>query len=194
MLRTQNEFRNFGFTNARDHRTWFIAEYRVKTSEMLKPQVNWTLPDGSSRRLYADRAIRTTGVWTFFQRIGIFAGGRKRAIVAVILQTNMLAMPEFDETPAEIEDEIKIGNYQSLRNSRRADIPLQSHLVIICGCIQICRARIQGGCSRNFTGGWPRRGRAWWWCSSPFRLARLRGGAICFSAWRAAFSFASVIL
>ena len=34
-------------------------------------------------------------------------------------------MPEFDEKPAEIENEIKISSYQSLRNSRRADIPLK---------------------------------------------------------------------
>ena len=81
---TQNEFRNFGFTNARDHRTWFIAEYRLKTAEMLKPQVNWTLPDGSSHRLYADRAIRIDRRLDFFQRVGIFAGGRNRAAVAVI--------------------------------------------------------------------------------------------------------------
>jgi lipopolysaccharide export LptBFGC system permease protein LptF len=62
----QNQFRNFGFTNAREHRAWLIGEYRVKTAEMLKPQVDWIPPDGSSRRLYAERAIRTNGVWTFF--------------------------------------------------------------------------------------------------------------------------------
>jgi len=121
---TQNEFRNFGFTNARDHRTWFIAEYRVKTSEMLKPQVNWTLPDGSSHRLYADRAIRIAGVWTFFNASG-YSQADASAPLLPSFQTNMLAMPEFTEKPAEIEDEIKIGSYQSLRNSRRADIPLK---------------------------------------------------------------------
>ena len=65
---TRNQFRNFGFTNAREHRTrtWFIGEYRPETAEMLKPQVNWTLPDGSSHRLYADHAVRMGGVWTFF--------------------------------------------------------------------------------------------------------------------------------
>ena len=81
---TQNEFRNFGFTNARDHRTWFIAEYRVKTAEMLKPQVNWTLPDGSSHRLYADRAIRINGVWTFFNAAEYSQADARRTTVAVI--------------------------------------------------------------------------------------------------------------
>ena len=120
----QAEFRNFGFTNARDHRTWFIAEYRVKTAEMLKPQVNWTLPDGSSHRLYADRAIRITGVWTFFNAAG-YSQTDASAPLLPSFQTNALAMPEFTEKPAEIEDEIKIGSYRNLRNSRRADIPLK---------------------------------------------------------------------
>ena len=33
-------------------------------------------------------------------------------------------MPEFDETPKEIESEIKISSYQNFRTSRKADIPL----------------------------------------------------------------------
>ena len=120
---TQNEFRNFGFTNARDHRTWFIAEYRVKTAEMLKPQVNWTPPDGSSHRLYADRAIRITGVWTFFNATG-YSQTDASAPLLPSLQTNVLAMPEFDETPKEIRSEIKISAYGSLRNPRKTNIPL----------------------------------------------------------------------
>ena len=123
-VETQNDFRNFGFTNARDHRSWFIAEYRVKTAEMLKPQVNWTLPDGSSHRLYADRAIRITGVWIFFNAAE-YSQTDASAPLLPSFQTNVLAMPEFTEKPAEIEDEIKISSYQGLRNSRRADIPLR---------------------------------------------------------------------
>ena len=33
-------------------------------------------------------------------------------------------MPEFDETPQEIQSEIKISSYQNLRTSRKPDIPL----------------------------------------------------------------------
>src|SRR5271170_135870 len=33
----QNEFRNFGFTNARGHRAWFIGEYHLATAEMFQP-------------------------------------------------------------------------------------------------------------------------------------------------------------
>jgi lipopolysaccharide export LptBFGC system permease protein LptF len=41
------------------------------------------------------------------------------------LQTNELAMPELDETPAEIRSEIKISRYLSLGGMREADIPLK---------------------------------------------------------------------
>ncbi len=121
---TQNEFRNFGFTNARGHRTWFMNEYRLKTSEMLKPQVNWNLPDGSSRRLYADRAVRTNGVWTFFN-VAEYSQADASAPLVPSLQTNELAMPEFDETPSQIQSEIKISGYLGLDGTRKADIPLK---------------------------------------------------------------------
>ncbi len=120
----KNEFRNFGFTNARDQRTWFITEYHPKTAEMIKPQVNWTLPDGSSHRLYADRAVRTNGVWTFYN-VSEYTQTNASAPLLPSMQTNVLAMPEFAEKPSEIEDEVKISSYQGLRTSRRADIPLK---------------------------------------------------------------------
>jgi lipopolysaccharide export system permease protein len=119
----QNQFRNFGFTNAREHRAWLIGEYRVKTAEMLKPQVDWIPPDGSSRRLYAERAIRTNGVWTFFD-VKEYAQTGADTPLLPSFQTSVLAMPEFTETPKQIESEIKIGNFLSVRSTRRADIPL----------------------------------------------------------------------
>jgi lipopolysaccharide export system permease protein len=120
----QADSRNFGFTNARDHRTWLIAEYHPKIAEMIKPQVNWKLPDGSSHSLYADRAVYTNGGWTFFNA-SEYLQMSPNAPLLPSFQTNTLAMPEFTEKPSEIEDEIKISSYQSLRNSRRADIPLK---------------------------------------------------------------------
>jgi LPS export ABC transporter permease LptG len=126
----KNDFRNFGFTNARDHRTWFVGQYNKKTAEMIKPQVDWSLPDGSSRRLYADRAIRTNGVWTFYN-VSEYAQASARAPLLPAWQTNVLAMPEFDETPQEIQSEIKISSYQNLHISHKADIPLADILAYL---------------------------------------------------------------
>jgi lipopolysaccharide export system permease protein len=119
----QTEFRNFGFTNARDHRAWIIGEYRAKSAEMLKPRVDWTLPDGSLRGLDADRAIRTNGVWVFFN-VKEFKQANDSAQPVPFFQTNVLAMPGFDETPAEIQSGIKISAYENEHRTRKADIPL----------------------------------------------------------------------
>ena len=90
---------------------------------MLNPIVSWTLPDGSIRQLKADRAVRTNGVWTFFGAKE-FEQANAGAPLLPSFQTNVLPMPEFDETPKEILSEIKISEYQGLRASRRPDIPL----------------------------------------------------------------------
>jgi lipopolysaccharide export system permease protein len=117
----QDQFR--GFANARAHRLWQFESYRVKTSEIMVPNVSWTLPDGSSRLLHADRAIRTNGVWTFFN-VDQYAQADATAPLVRSLQTNVLAMPEFEETPAEIRSEIKISAYAYQHRTRKADIPL----------------------------------------------------------------------
>jgi lipopolysaccharide export system permease protein len=116
-------FFDFGFTNKREHRAWFITEYNVKTVEMVKPQVSWTLADGSIHRLYADRAIRTNGVWTFLNAAEEMQTDANAALLPVF-QTNVLAMPEFHETPAEIQSAIKISSYDNKLSARKADIPL----------------------------------------------------------------------
>lgn len=122
-LAKKSEYHNFGFTNVRDHRAWFITEYRVKTGEMVKPQVNWMLPDGSSHRLNADRAMRTNGVWIFFD-VAEYSQADATAPLLPSLQTNVLAMPEFAETPEEIQSAFKISAYEGLPGAHRADIPL----------------------------------------------------------------------
>ncbi|HVU27001.1 MAG TPA: LptF/LptG family permease, partial [Verrucomicrobiae bacterium] len=122
-VKTQNNFLNFGFTNARDHRTWLIGEYRIKTAEMIRPQVDWTLADGSSRRLYANYAVYTNEIWVFSD-VKEYIQTDAHAPLLPSLQTNLLAMPEFDETPSEIQSEIKISSQQNLHSTRKSDIPL----------------------------------------------------------------------
>jgi LPS export ABC transporter permease LptG len=122
-IESKNEFRNFGFTNTRGHRAWFIGEYRLATSEMFKPKVSWYDPDGSIQLLSADRAVHTNGVWTFYN-VAEYSQADASAPLVPSLLTNVLAMPEFDETPGQIRSEIKISSYQSLRKNRSSDIPL----------------------------------------------------------------------
>jgi lipopolysaccharide export system permease protein len=122
-IESKNEFRNFGFTNARGHRAWFISEYRMATAEMIKPKVSWHDSDGAIQLLSADHAAYTNGVWTFYNAAEYSQANTDAPLVPSLL-TNVLAMPEFDETPKQIRSEIKISSYQSLKKNRSSDIPL----------------------------------------------------------------------
>ena len=122
-VESKNIFNNFGFNNARAHRSWFFGEYHVHPAEMLKLQVSTTLPGGGIQRMYADRAIRTNGIWVFFN-VTAYSQDGKMAPLEPSFQTNILAMTDLDETPRQIQSEIKIISYQNLRRTRSSDIPL----------------------------------------------------------------------
>jgi lipopolysaccharide export system permease protein len=112
-----------GFTNARANRIWIFNEYLPQTAEMSGSiVVNWTLPNGSIRKLYADRATYSKPGWTF-SNAKEFEQASETGPVVPFLQTNELAMPDFDETPADIENEIKMSEYEGL-HSRKLNIPL----------------------------------------------------------------------
>jgi lipopolysaccharide export system permease protein len=119
-VQTQKTFQ--GFASA--HRQWQFSEYRVESAEMIRPIVLWKLPDGSIRQLHADSAVWTNGVWNFFNVAGYSQADAQAPLVPSLL-TNVLAMPEFDETPSQIKREIKISGYLSLGIVRKAHIPLE---------------------------------------------------------------------
>ena len=114
-----------GFINARANRIWIFNEYRPRTAELSGSiVVNWTFPDGSIRKLYADRAVFSNPGWTFYN-VKEFEQTNETAPVIPLFKTNVnvLEMPKFDETPAEIENEIRMSEYESL-HSRKLNIPL----------------------------------------------------------------------
>jgi len=113
-----------GLANLREGRTWLAGQYNEKTSEMRDPQVIWTLPDGSQRWLYASRAIRTNGVWTFFNVSECKTSGGSGSMLEPSFQTNVLAMPEFKETPEEILSEVNISKGLALRFKNKAELPI----------------------------------------------------------------------
>ena len=117
----KNVFPDFTFKNPHANRFW-IGEYHLDTREMIRPQVDWSLPDGSSRHLDAARAVFTNGVWTFFQAVEKTQAG-SNAPMTPFLRTNILTIADFDERPKQFQSEIKINNYQTL-SMRSADIPL----------------------------------------------------------------------
>jgi lipopolysaccharide export system permease protein len=115
---------SFGFTNDRAHRKWVLkGDYRPGSSEVPHPWVGWVLPDGSIRSLSASWAVRTNGVWVFYN-VQEFSQADPLSMSVPILETNVLAMPEFDETPDEIAREIKIARFFDV-GGQNPNIPLK---------------------------------------------------------------------
>jgi lipopolysaccharide export system permease protein len=121
----KKEFRNLCFENSRDGRIWRIGVYNSQTGLMIEPIVSWTAQEGDRPwQLKADRAIHTNGVWTFYNVREFKATAQTDLPPVPSLQTNVLAMPEFTETPEEISSEIKISASLSLHAARKADVPI----------------------------------------------------------------------
>jgi lipopolysaccharide export system permease protein len=113
--------RDFGFTNTRQRRKWFIKAYNLATHEMFSPHVEWTLDTGTAWDIYAERAFYSDGGWTFTNvQERIFPA--IRGAFPTVNRTNLLFMPEFNETPEEIESEIKIARLTSIREARKAQL------------------------------------------------------------------------
>lgn len=124
----RGQVRNLGFVNAREQREWLIGVYIVEAAQMVNPQVIWTLPDGSQRWLKAARADYTDGCWTFLDALEYGSNPGSNTAPVPLLQTNVLARPQFTETPDQIRSEIKIANRLASSVSREADLPLSDLL------------------------------------------------------------------
>jgi lipopolysaccharide export system permease protein len=114
---------NLNFSNDRDQRIWSIVSYHADTLEMLGPMVDWRAPDGSVRKLFAERAIRTNDAW-LFQNVKVFVYEPPDFDIARPMATNELVVPEFNETPELIRSEIKISAMTATAASRRARLSL----------------------------------------------------------------------
>jgi lipopolysaccharide export system permease protein len=103
--------------NERDRRDWVIGLYNTDTGEMLNPVVGWHDADGSYLQITARRAARLNGVWTFYDVEEFKTDLHTNLPPVPVLQTNVLAMAEFSETPEQIKSEIKISSSLALPGS-----------------------------------------------------------------------------
>jgi lipopolysaccharide export system permease protein len=142
------------FTNDRDHRRWTIADYHAGTGEMTGVVVDWTLEDGSERVLRATAAVRTNGVWTFFNVQELKTESKT---YVPILTTNVLAMPEFDETPHEIQNEIKFAKFFDSIELHTLNVPLKDILDYLSWHQNLSR----GDKGRLLTEMWDRLAKPW---------------------------------
>jgi lipopolysaccharide export system permease protein len=100
-------------------RAWNAAVYNTETFEMTSPFIAWSTTNEQILMLAATTGTWTNGTWIFSGDVVENLGMTR------ILKTNYLAMPEFTETPREIQSDIKVNTYRGLNNkTRRADVPL----------------------------------------------------------------------
>ena len=113
------------YFNARARRTWTFSASHAKAAELIGPNVGWFLPDGSYRDIKAERAVLTNEVWVFFNAFGYEQAGEKAPEVPLwATNVSVLAMPQFKETPKDIERDMQFSKYYNNLNAKKLDIPL----------------------------------------------------------------------
>jgi lipopolysaccharide export system permease protein len=125
----RDEYRNLYFENTRDGRRWRIGVFNKVTGDMIDVGVYPAERDGSKLwELRAEQARWTNGLWTFYNALAFKEAAETNSPPVPILRTNELAVPEFKETPEEINSEIKIRDGMSLRAAKKADVPIKDIL------------------------------------------------------------------
>ena len=125
----RNEYPNLYFDNTRDGRRWRIGVYNLETGDMIGVGVYPIERDQSKPwELRAERARRIDGVWTFYNVQTFKETADTNAAPVPSLRTNVLAVPEFSETPEEISSEVKIRDSMTLLAAKKADVPIKDLL------------------------------------------------------------------
>lgn len=124
---------NLTFYNSRDERLWHIGSYNPNTQRMREIQVDWTQPGGSRKQLFAESGIYTNRQWVF-RSVKEFTYGAQteseeedriqKLAGYVPEQFDELALPEFTESPAHIQSEIKISRLTSLKRAKKAQLSI----------------------------------------------------------------------
>jgi lipopolysaccharide export system permease protein len=114
--------RNLNFKNDYENRIWNIGAYNTETAEMVKPQVEWRLPDGTRKNILAARAEHSSEGWVFHDVVEVtYVPGQ----TGTRIDTNRLAMAEFHETPELIRSEIKISGLSNIRAAKKAQLSIR---------------------------------------------------------------------
>lgn len=115
---------NLGFVNNRDGRNWAIKELNIETMTMTSPVIISSLRDGSPVWFYASSAVRSNGVWVFYNAREYQSDPATNSAPVPTLMEARLARPDLTETPEEIRSEVTISQRASLRRRHRVDIPI----------------------------------------------------------------------
>ncbi len=119
-------FNRVDFRNARENRIWNIGAFNRQTYELVEPHVEWLLPDGTRKQLIAKHAFWTNEIW-LFQDVELFSYPPQidfDKAASRPLRTNMLALPELRDTPADIQLQLKFQHMNAIDAARRTQLSL----------------------------------------------------------------------
>jgi lipopolysaccharide export system permease protein len=119
-----------GFSDTAKNRMWLIEAYNLKTHEMIRPWIKWTLITGTVREISAQRGFWNGNAWVFTNVEELVYPPVKGALPGPPIETNLLVLTELTETPAQIESEIKIAriNSNNLRQMRKTQLSIRQIL------------------------------------------------------------------
>lgn len=118
---------NLVFHNDADKRLWQIGAYNRVTGEMLSVNLEWRFPDGTHRRLAAERGDYVDGVWVFEDVKELLYTPESR-LPAFRGMTNRLELAELTETPERINSEIKFTELSNVKAAKGARLSLREIL------------------------------------------------------------------
>ena len=123
--------KNLAFENHHAGRSWQIEAYHLKTHEMIKPTIDWKLPDGSRRQIHADGAIRVGHVWMFSSVQELVYPPSPDGLPSSS-RTNLTHFPELTESPRLIASEMKIrkaiGSIKDINRTQLSVLEILSYL------------------------------------------------------------------
>ncbi|MFM2081892.1 MAG: hypothetical protein RL380_583 [Verrucomicrobiota bacterium] len=118
-------FQKIIFANDRNGTVW-EASYNARTGAMRDVHVRWKKPDGSQLLLSAREAAFVKGVWQFTEvQTETQLPGAGNIFPTNRTFPKQLAVPEFKDTPAQINDDIEITRLAAKLHVEQAKIPLQ---------------------------------------------------------------------
>jgi lipopolysaccharide export system permease protein len=127
----RQQIRNCDFRNTHrgEDRSWHIGTYNLQSGGMIQVVVDWQLPDGSKRSLFAEHAAYTNKAWNFFRVREIRQAAGTNSAQLKLPPVDVLAFPEFSETPAMFKSAINLRDrFDNQARSHRADVPIKEIL------------------------------------------------------------------
>ena len=122
--------RNVAFSDSAKKRIWFIEAYNLKTYDMVRPRIEWTLVTGTRREISGQQGYWNGSAWVFTNVQELVYPPIRGALPGPPIETNLLVLSELSETPDQIASEIKIARIKNnnLRQIRKTVLSIREIL------------------------------------------------------------------